>query len=169
MKRNTKSLDCQNAKVEIPLRDAGNKIKQVKEIKQINKQINELNDSDFWSQYKHPLWQKKRLEIMKRDDFKCTICEDKEKELNVHHAYYDKNLKIWEYDNEYYSTLCKGCHEDIHLVKNELKLYIDKNFSSPTELLRMYEFSIAFNNLPDSDMKQIIKIVKTFDGNKIPF
>lgn len=57
---------------------------------------------------KHPKWQKKRLEILSRDGFKCTLCEDEETELQIHHLAY--NGEPWEAEDEHLETLCKSCH-----------------------------------------------------------
>ena len=64
--------------------------------------------------YKDPRWQKKRLEIMERDEFKCRSCGSTDKTLNVHHAYYDKGKMPWEYDEEVLITWCEGCHKENH-------------------------------------------------------
>ena len=32
-----------------------------------------------------PKWQKKRLEVLQRDEFCCQLCNDKETELHIHH------------------------------------------------------------------------------------
>ena len=58
-----------------------------------------------------PLWQKKRLEIMQRDDFACQHCGSEDNELQVHHLVYHKGAKPWEYDNSELITLCSHCHE----------------------------------------------------------
>lgn len=55
-----------------------------------------------------PKWQKKRLEIMQRDEFKCCYCSDSETELQIHHLKY--NGEPWEAKNEDLITLCKHCH-----------------------------------------------------------
>lgn len=68
---------------------------------------------DYKAQLKHPKWQKKRLEIMQRDGFKCRICKSEEKQLQVHHLYYLPNTKIWEYDNEGMVTVCNEHHEQL--------------------------------------------------------
>ena len=60
---------------------------------------------------KNPLWQRKRLEIMQRDDFTCQICGHKDKTLNVHHIWYEPNKKPWDYPNNALITLCEECHE----------------------------------------------------------
>jgi len=57
---------------------------------------------------KDPRWQKRRLEILERDGFKCTWCWDKDSTLHVNHAYYAG--KPWEaHDFDLY-TLCEKCH-----------------------------------------------------------
>lgn len=62
-------------------------------------------------QLKSPKWQKKRLEIFERDNFKCRCCKEKEKTLHVHHLYYLPNTMLWEYDLEGMVTVCENCHE----------------------------------------------------------
>lgn len=62
---------------------------------------------------KDPRWQKKRLEILSRDNFQCKVCCSTEKTLHVHHQYYIKSLNPWEYKDESLITLCDECHEDV--------------------------------------------------------
>ncbi len=61
---------------------------------------------------KDPRWQRKRLEILERDNWTCQWCKDKDSTLHVHHKKYQSGKKPWEYDNSYLLTLCEGCHED---------------------------------------------------------
>ena len=58
-----------------------------------------------------PRWQKKRLEIMQRDDFKCKKCGDKDSTLNVHHRYYIWGKDPWDYPDEVLITVCSDCHD----------------------------------------------------------
>lgn len=60
---------------------------------------------------KSPEWQKKRLEILQRDNFTCTMCGSKEKQLHVHHKVYIYDNEPWEYLEEFYTTLCYECHD----------------------------------------------------------
>lgn len=60
-----------------------------------------------------PRWQKKRLEIMNRDDFRCQACQSKEKTLNVHHRFYRKGKAPWEYENSELVTFCEDCHQKV--------------------------------------------------------
>ena len=62
---------------------------------------------------KDPRWQRKKSEILQRDDFTCQLCTDTETELHIHHKKYITGLKPWEYENKYLVTLCVNCHKKI--------------------------------------------------------
>ena len=72
----------------------------------------------FADQYRDPRWQKKRLEILSRDGFKCCLCGRDDTQLHVHHTSYEKGRMIWEYPNGYYRTLCDPCHKKLHALKD---------------------------------------------------
>ena len=59
---------------------------------------------------KDPRWQKKRLQILKRDKFKCKCCGAEDKTLHVHHKEYQYGKAPWEYPNKNFLTLCEDCH-----------------------------------------------------------
>lgn len=63
---------------------------------------------------KHPMWQRKRLEILNRDGFKCMACGATDKTLHVHHLMYVKGREPWNYPNSSLVTLCEDCHEYEH-------------------------------------------------------
>lgn len=65
----------------------------------------------YWEKLRDPRWQKKRLEVMNRDDFSCVRCSAKDKTLNVHHLFYDRVSDPWEYDLDVLHTLCDECHK----------------------------------------------------------
>ena len=64
----------------------------------------------YAQQLRSPKWQKKRLEILQRDNFRCVWCGSSEKELHVHHLKY--NGKPWDVENVYLQTLCNECHSN---------------------------------------------------------
>jgi cytochrome c553 len=76
----------------------------------------------YQEKLKDPRWQKKRLEILERDDFTCQSCCDTETTLNVHHKYYQK-CDPWEYNNEALLTLCEDCHSK----ESRIRSYCEKN------------------------------------------
>lgn len=67
------------------------------------------------SQYLDPRWQKKRLEILSRDNFACTQCGTTEKTLHVHHTVYRNEAEgPWDYLDSSLITLCDDCHKAEH-------------------------------------------------------
>lgn len=60
---------------------------------------------------KDPRWQKKRLEIMERDEWTCQICGSKEKTMHTHHLIYIKGKEPWDYKDIALQCLCEECNE----------------------------------------------------------
>ncbi len=95
---------------------------------------------DYKEQYLDPRWQRKRLEILNRDNFTCRGCKSTSKTLNVHHLYYIKDRDVWDYLDSCYETVCNDCHKDIHLnTENDLSgnramviLDLISEYTSPT-------------------------------------
>lgn len=82
--------------------------------------------SKYFEKLKDPRWQKKRLEILERDRWTCTVCQRSDLTLHVHHAYYDSKLQPWEYDNETLHTVCVECHDAANVVRLDIQLLIAK-------------------------------------------
>lgn len=79
--------------------------------------------------YLNPKWQKKRLEILERDNYTCTQCGDNENTLHVHHSHYVKGHKYWEYSESSLTTLCEHCHKDYHEAIKDIDTYRIKRLS----------------------------------------
>lgn len=62
----------------------------------------------------HPNWQKKRLEILQRDNWSCQHCKETERTLHVHHSIYLNGKEPWEYPDFVFKTLCDNCHLEEH-------------------------------------------------------
>ena len=62
-----------------------------------------------------PRWQKKRLEILDRDNFTCQLCDDKTSTLHIHHHEYHHNP--WDVENEKLIAYCEHCHYFIEYTK----------------------------------------------------
>ena len=93
--------------------------------------------TEYSQKLKHPKWQRRRLEILQRDNFTCMFCNDSETELQIHHKKYVNGRQIWEYEDVELITLCKHCHSVVEYLKrnsertevsSSLKLYrgVDK-------------------------------------------
>lgn len=59
-------------------------------------------------------WQKRRLYIFERDNFKCQAggCKTPDSNLEVHHIdYLSYELEPWKYPDDMLITLCNVCHK----------------------------------------------------------
>jgi len=74
---------------------------------------------------KDPRWQRKRLEIMQRDNFTCTQCGDTSTTQNVHHWQYSK--EPWDAKNGDLTTVCRSCHEEIEQCKDLTKDFLKQS------------------------------------------
>jgi len=68
--------------------------------------------SEYSEKLRDPRWQKKRLEILERDEWNCQKCFDSESTLVVHHRRYLPSTEPWDYPDVLLVTLCENCHED---------------------------------------------------------
>jgi len=86
-----------------------------------------MSSSSYSSKLRDARWQRKRLEIMQRDEFTCKSCGASDKDegttLNVHHAYYEYGKNPWEYPSSSLVTWCEKCHEK----RKVMARYIDES------------------------------------------
>jgi hypothetical protein len=66
---------------------------------------------------KDPRWQKFRLRILERDEFKCRRCRCDKRELHAHHLYYISKREPWEYPPASLITLCFQCHKEVASIR----------------------------------------------------
>jgi hypothetical protein len=74
-------------------------------------------DATYADLLRDPRWQKKRLEVMARDNFTCRLCADRGSTLAVHHLVYERAAAPWEYHQTLLLTVCKTCHDELHELK----------------------------------------------------
>lgn len=91
------------------------------------------NQKTYSELFKDPRWQKKRLKILERDNFRCRSCDDDKSTLHVHHFIYDNDCKPWEYDNDNLITFCDTCHEAWHYLASHKTIGFE-TFSLVTKL-----------------------------------
>lgn len=85
---------------------------------------------------KNPKWQRKRLEILNRDNFTCCKCGDTETELHVHHLKYTG--EPYEAPNEDLETLCKHCHEIVEIFTK------NKNFKGDLSIVKINNMLLLY-------------------------
>jgi Restriction endonuclease len=120
---------------------------------------------------KDPRWQKKRLEVMKRDNFTCQICGDNLSTLNVHHKHYKNGLRPWEYKNDDYITLCECCHQFVEKNKNIYGLNVcddiqgkslkSKNPEFKLKLYKYIDLSQVYVFNKDNEIVKVANILTT--------
>ena len=81
-----------------------------------------------------PRWQKKRLEILNRDEWMCQRCGSETRTLHIHHIHYE-SCDPWETDNKFLITICETCHQhETELIKTIpvpfLKVFLKLGFSA---------------------------------------
>lgn len=102
---------------------------------------------------KSPHWQRKRLEILTRDNFTCQICKSTEDNLQIHHRHYLTGRDPWDYPGELLVTLCYKCHkkeEDLELTAkdavNSLHTWGYFNFEIVAEINKLIDQKITPTN-----------------------
>jgi 5-methylcytosine-specific restriction endonuclease McrA len=117
---------------------------------------------------KDPRWQRKRLEILQRDNFQCTCCGDTESEIHVHHSYYEFGKEIWEYDNETLYTLCSDCHYSHTLCQRAIKEEIRKfHYDSLYEFVKIVESCAVMNPYELDLVNKYCKKIINEDGTSL--
>lgn len=74
------------------------------------------------------LYVRQSTEIEKRLLGFENIYSDTKISLNVHHRYYIKGKKPWEYQIESLITLCSNCHKKLHEIENII-VFEDETFN----------------------------------------
>lgn len=93
----------------------------------------------YYELLKHPNWQKRRLEILQFADFTCTDCGSKDKTLHVHHCYYEKGKKPWEYPLSALRCLCEDCHKSAE----QMRLSMAKILSEVSAEDQVYGYALG--------------------------
>lgn len=60
-----------------------------------------------------------RLYVMDARGWACEKCGDAESELQVHHTYYERGKKPWEYHPDTLQCICRKCHRKVHRLPDE--------------------------------------------------
>jgi hypothetical protein len=76
---------------------------------------------NYAQQIKHPMWQKKRLEVLEANNYECENCGSKDTTLHVHHPFYKRGAMIWEYEKTELECLCEKCHKEAHAIDEKIK------------------------------------------------
>ena len=76
-----------------------------------------------------PRWQRKRLSILERADWRCEWCGNSRSNLQVHHGWYPpkgKERDPWQVPGAVLYCLCDSCHERAEVARQALYLEIGR-------------------------------------------
>ena len=114
-------------------------------------------------------WQRRRLEVLSRDNFQCqsASCNRKCETLDVHHLFYLDYIKPWLYPTDLLITLCTTCHNKEHKcrTRHEQDLYtalLQKGF--------LFSDIVALTTLIYTNeyfLKDLIQDVKKIQSNHL--
>jgi len=110
--------------------------------------------TSYAEKLKDPRWQKKRLEIIERDNGYCRDCGLNDEPLQVHHLFYLKGREPWEYEEHYLLSLCEGCHVNRQLIEDEAKELIALMFGQ-MNVWRIYEIGKEVKRLIQEEQRPI--------------
>ena len=114
--------------------------------------------SEYAKKLRDPRWQRKRLEVMNRDEFTCKICGAKDKTLNVHHCFYD-GREPWEYKDISLTTLCEDCHQNEAVESRNSREFLFSVLCCGGTLSKEIAdlaYTIEFSDIP---AKEIVKVL----------
>jgi len=100
--------------------------------------------NNYAQKLQDPRWQRKRLEVLQKANWKCDVCGDDREELNVHHAYYNHLREPWEYDD--LQCLCKTCHTIKHLPKEKMMFHAKQIVTEHVVITHRKEFCHNLRN-----------------------
>ena len=114
------------------------------------------NKATYIKLLQHPKWQRKRLEILSRDNFTCQTCDDTETMLHCHHKKYTYGNAPWECSDEDLITLCSNCHTGIENAKK-------KGYLFDVDTTTIYYGKFAFC-MADKSPRVLLKCNENTDG-----
>lgn len=108
---------------------------------------------------KDPRWQRKRLEIMERDNWTCQKCGDKENTLHVHHKYYYPDNLPWDYPDYILITLCEECHGG-ELINHDSSIHT-LIYTTRVKLLveEIHSLGCSIGAIPELDYQDTVNFI----------
>jgi hypothetical protein len=121
------------------------------------------NNKSYSDKLKDPRWQKKRLEILQRDNWACVSCGSEDVTLHVHHKVYEKNQEPWDIDSSLLITLCEDCHEsETSSMPEYSALFIDTFKRSPFLADDLRELASGINQIKLQHLHNVVASAYAF-------
>ncbi len=95
-----------------------------------------------------------RLNVMERDGWMCGDCNSKEKQLTVHHTYYEKG-NPWDTSPDFLITLCWDCHKARERAEERIKRALGLLFASYIQQLSEGDWLDDFATSLEDQLKEV--------------
>lgn len=126
-----------------------------------------MEEKTYIQKLQDPRWQRKRLEIMQHDGFKCQHCGSIDKPLQIHHIAY--NFKDpWEIESRLLISLCADCHDAETLAIKEAFSRLIQNIKSAGCMAKEVNFLADMFHESNIDVEPPTILNKIFDALNLP-
>lgn len=100
--------------------------------------------SEYSELLRDPRWQRLRLQVFERDKWTCQKCGETTRTLAVHHKWYTRDKKPWEYDLDALVTVCEDCHQEEYKLRPAQESFLLESFRiANIWAADVYEFACA--------------------------
>lgn len=110
-----------------------------------------------------PRWQKKRLKIMERDNFTCTVCKNDKQTLHIHHKSYKGDP--WDAPDHFLTTLCESCHYKEHNIDPYKPMHQQKIKKSKPKYVDQIDFLHKNSKIKQGARDAYFKLAKSTYGS----
>lgn len=104
-----------------------------------------------------PRWQKRRLEVLQKAEFRCESCGTGTMELHVHRPVYRKGFEPWDY--KFLVCLCSDCHEKAEFAREEACCAIGRMQASEAVKL-FHAINEAVDGVEDSPASKVLSMAR---------
>lgn len=87
------------------------------------KVTNPINLSRYQQLLNTPEWKEFSARIKRTRNF-CFYCHRSDVALEVHHPFYDRDRKPWEYHDDEVITCCRACHREMEDQLKKFRTYV---------------------------------------------
>jgi hypothetical protein len=121
----------------------------------------------YFEKLKDPRWQKKRLDVLERDGWRCRDCKTDSASLQVHHCKYVKG-DPWDTPDFNLMAVCESCHLQRQSLEREIKDFFADCFSN-TDVKGLQNTVGMIHRADASEGRERIKLIliDTKTGNEL--
>lgn len=117
--------------------------------------------SEYSKKLLDPRWQKRRLQVLDRDGWKCAQCERGDLTLHVHHRLYERGRDPWEYEDGMLVTLCERCHGWEYQHRREAEAELLSTIAGRFWVTDVLDLAVCLSSVPESVSNEEVIVALT--------